>query len=73
MDTLNHTPKSLRVLRGLSRVDVAARAGVSVQTVARIESGRPGQERTTAAVAHVLGVTTGELAAAMARVEGGAR
>lgn len=71
MGAPDHTPRSLRVARGLTLMAVAKAAGVSTQTVARIESGRPGQERTTAAVARVLGVTPLELVAAMHRVAGG--
>lgn len=68
VDELGHTPKSLRVRRGLSIQKLADLSHVSVNTIARIEAGLMGYEVKTRAVASALGVSFEVLSEAMRRV-----
>lgn len=58
---LCHTPKTLRVLSGLSQKRLALRAGVAVNTVAAIESGADVSTRKLELVASALGIPAWEL------------
>lgn len=56
-----HTPRTLRVLCGLSQERLALRAGKSVRTIAAVESGGRVTYDTLASYARAVGVTTSVL------------
>ena len=65
-----HTPKTLRVLAGLTQLEAAQRAGLDPRTVYAVEMGEATTTTTLAALALAYGIAPGELFEAHAQVAG---
>lgn len=53
--------RALRKNQGLSRTELAYKAGVSEKTIYRVETGQPVRRETLARICNVLGVSVNEV------------